>query len=67
MITLDEAKELLGGLPKEVDKDSIGYDEYYVKPFLENTDGVINTYGKQWVKEHAKMLDSQWSYVKALM
>jgi hypothetical protein len=60
MITLEEAKELLGGLPKEVDKDSPDYDEYYVKPYLENTESCISSYGTQWCKEHAKMLNSQW-------
>ncbi len=52
---------------KNVDENSSYYDEYYAKEFLIIMDGVISNHSKKWVKEHVKVLNSQWDYVKTLM
>ena len=67
MLTLEEIKEVLGTLPSDVDKDRDDYDEYYAKEFLKIMSDVILRHGKEWCKEHAGMLNSQWSYARTLV
>jgi hypothetical protein len=62
MLTLEQAKELLGELPKEVLED-----EYYVKPFLEQIQYLIESDGEQRVRDHRVMMFNQWEYVKTLL
>jgi|GEM_PF-6461064 len=62
-----KAKQLLGELPKEVDQESEDYDKDYVKPFLKQTDQLINKCGKERVRERATILNSQCEYVKTLL
>jgi hypothetical protein len=64
-VTLKQLKELLGELPEDVQKDPD-----YQKDFLRIYGALVEDkkdYGHEWVKEHRRMLLSQWGYVRTLL
>jgi hypothetical protein len=59
MITAEQAQQLLG--------DDVPNDPEILLEFLELLDGVVKDYREEWVKDHKRMLHSQWEYVATLL
>jgi superkiller protein 3 len=59
MITVEQARQLVG--------DDVPNDPEILPEFLELLDGVVKDHSEEWVKDHKKMLHSQWEYVATLI
>jgi len=63
MLTIEQARELLGTLPKEVEEDPheqeafLDYWSFYLDP----------PYGEEWMKEKRVSIISAWEYIRTLV
>jgi hypothetical protein len=63
MLTIEQARELLGTLPKGVEEDEreqaafLDYWSYYLK----------EPYGEEWMREHSVSIIGSWRYIWSLL
>jgi hypothetical protein len=67
MMTIEQARELLGTLPKEVDGDEA--DPWEQEAFLEYWSWFLKHpyYGEGWMRERRVSIISAWEYIRTLV
>jgi hypothetical protein len=68
MLTIEQARELLGPLPKEVDGDEA--DPWEQKAFLDYWSYYLDhdpPYGEGWMREQRVAIVNAWEYIRTLV